>query len=345
MDHTDIRHRLSEYLDDAVTAEERTVIDTHLAACTECSDALRELRKTIEHLRAVEEIEPPAWMVQRVMARVREESARGPRRWSFFDRFAMLRPVRVLAVLALTVTAYYIYLNLEPSGRHAAPPAEIDSGERAAMDRPAGMEDRATGAGRKAVPERSAGRVAPSSKKDLLQSPAYRSLDMKYSYEQPPAPEPVAPPEADAARPMVAKKEAALSRSETGASSAIAPPAAAPLAERARESGGRSESKVPAAQKGPLQLKLETGTVASTAARSAKAVTDLGGRIIKVDIVTNAHIITADIPTDALAELVKRLRTLGTLRDLSPLSVPPQQRTLLEVMVMTPSARPAPQNE
>ena len=46
MDHNDMRHRLSEYLDGSVTADEKSSIEEHLKTCSACSDALHELQKT-----------------------------------------------------------------------------------------------------------------------------------------------------------------------------------------------------------------------------------------------------------------------------------------------------------
>ena len=76
MEHEDIRHRLSEYLDRSVTAEEAAAIEAHLKTCQQCKDALHELQKTLEHIKSVEEIEPPAWMTQKIMTTVRAEAER-----------------------------------------------------------------------------------------------------------------------------------------------------------------------------------------------------------------------------------------------------------------------------
>ena len=77
MDHNDIRHKLSEYIDGSVTAEEKSYIEEHLKTCSACSDALHELQKTVEHIKTVEEVEPPAWMTQKIMANVAPLKQRG----------------------------------------------------------------------------------------------------------------------------------------------------------------------------------------------------------------------------------------------------------------------------
>ncbi len=117
MDHNDIRHKLSEYLDGSVTAEEKSSIEEHLKTCSACSDALHELQKTVEHIKSVEEVEPPAWMTQKIMANVRaaEEERKGLFR-RLFHPLSVKLPIQAVAVLFLAVTAFYIYQNMSPDG-------------------------------------------------------------------------------------------------------------------------------------------------------------------------------------------------------------------------------------
>jgi anti-sigma factor RsiW len=82
MNHNEIRHMLSEYIDGAVSPEDRTAIEEHLKTCERCSDALKELRQTVAVIRTVEELDPPAFMTQKIMAKVRVEAAKK----SWFNR-------------------------------------------------------------------------------------------------------------------------------------------------------------------------------------------------------------------------------------------------------------------
>lgn len=216
MEHNDIRHKLSEYIDGAVTAEERAAIEAHIAACAGCSDALRELRKTVEHLRASEEIEPPPWLTQKIMAQVRE-AAEGKK--SFFralqKHFALLRPIRVVIVLFLVVTAYSVYMTVPVREKLAEPPVEVASGKAS--------PDRARqGTQEQQAPQQE--RVMRRKQK-LQQEPAYRSLDMKYSYEKPALPEPAAPAETESLRAPTAPEQSPQHRS-IGAGRPLPPPAA-----------------------------------------------------------------------------------------------------------------------
>ena len=150
MEHNDIRHKLSEYIDGSITDQERTEIEEHLKTCQQCTDALQELRKTIEHIKTVEEIDPPAWMTQKIMAKVRAEA--GEKKSLFQRLFYPLRvkiPIQAIAVLFLTVTGFYIYQNMQPAERiteapsqefaakKQAPPADTAKDKLAKAERPA----------------------------------------------------------------------------------------------------------------------------------------------------------------------------------------------------------------
>lgn len=129
MDHAGIREMLSAYLDGEVTPGERSLIEEHLKTCPECGDALRELRRTVEHIRELGEETPPPWLTRRVMARIQEESARekGVRR-----RFLPLRrrlPLQAAALVFLSVTVYMVYRTVSPEMKIAVPPvAEMRDG-------------------------------------------------------------------------------------------------------------------------------------------------------------------------------------------------------------------------
>lgn len=179
MEHNDIRHKLSEYLDGVVTAGEKAEIEEHLKTCSRCSDALAELRKTIEAVRQIEEEEPPAWMTSKIMARVRAESEQNKGVFQrLFYPLAIKIPLQTVAVLFLAVTVFSIYRSIQPEMRYAETPAPVSETKKEAPS-----PEKATGAIGRAE--------GPSPRKRAPQAPEYKSLDMKYAYEKPapPAPE------------------------------------------------------------------------------------------------------------------------------------------------------------
>lgn len=125
MKHDDIRHMLSEYIDGAVTPKEKALVEGHLKSCPECSSALFELKKTIEHVKKIEEVDSPAWMTQKIMAKVREEAEekRGLFRKLFYPLHIKL-PLEAVAMAFLAITAFYIYESVHPEMKFAEAPGE-----------------------------------------------------------------------------------------------------------------------------------------------------------------------------------------------------------------------------
>jgi hypothetical protein len=219
MKHDDIRHKLSAYLDGSISGREMTEIETHLKTCRQCSDALRELRKTIEHIKTADEIDPPVWMTQKIMASVRAEAEK---KKSVFRRyFAPLTiklPIQAIAVLFVAVTGFYIYQAVGPASRSSKEPAR----GTAALN-----EASPSGAAQDKTAEADGPAVRPQ---QVPQKPAYKSLDMKLEYEKPSAPvpasrsaEPAPVTGKQSEQPMLAEQKAASGRSEA-APQAGAPP-------------------------------------------------------------------------------------------------------------------------
>ena len=105
-----IEEKLSAYLEGFVTAEEKGLIEEHLTTCERCSAALSDLKKTQEVLRNLEEVEPPPWFTQKVMARVREESvSRKGILERLFYPFHIKIPIEAMATCLVVVLAFYMY--------------------------------------------------------------------------------------------------------------------------------------------------------------------------------------------------------------------------------------------
>ncbi len=127
----EIEERLSALLDDTLPAEERRKVEEHLASCPSCARALADLRKTVGLVRDLEEVEPPPWLRQKIMTRVREEAApkkKGILRALFFPLHIKV-PVQAFAVVLIAVLAFQVYRTSEPE-RQALdlplPPARVE---------------------------------------------------------------------------------------------------------------------------------------------------------------------------------------------------------------------------
>ena len=282
MDHNDIRHKLSEYIDGAVTPQELAVIEEHLKTCTTCSEALAELRKTIEQVKQIEEVEAPAWMTQKIMTNVRAEAEqkKGLFHWLFYP-LAKKLPIQAVAVLFLTVTVYYIYNSMHPAEKYAEAP----------MERLANQEAPAKG---KDVVKKSESEAAMQQEKKIAQGPGYKSLDMKYEYEKPKPPKPASPgagaiaarDESAASAPVLAKKaERSLMAKEERPREirTAAPRAATPsmMAEQAAPAAGASLPREADRDTGKSEQKAKTMPAAD---RDAEDILDVTEYFVRKDL-------------------------------------------------------------
>ncbi len=321
MEHNDIRHRLSEYIDRSVTSEERAAIEAHLKTCTQCSEALSELRKTIEHIKTVEEIDPPAWMTQKIMATVRAEVGE---KKSLFQRLfyplAVKIPIQAIAVLFLAVTGYYIYQNVQPAERITEAPSQ-----EFAAKKPVPSTD--TARDKLAKADRPALRS-----KQFPQTPAYKSLDMKQEYEKPPLPtsqdQATAPPPAPAVpaipadQPMLAKKD--VDSLKAAASQARAPAAvseqatgSAQQAEKKTKSAapiGRALNAAPADTVGSV-ISVRVNDIDASVRELEQSVKQLGGSIQKKDLPNAKKVYEISIDAQKLQQLKEKLKRIGAVRD------------------------------
>jgi anti-sigma factor RsiW len=336
MDHNDIRHKLSEYIDGSMTGQEKTEIEAHLKTCQQCGDALRELQKTVEHIKSIDEVEPPAWMTQKIMAKVRAETEE---KKSLFQRFffplSVKLPIQAVAALFLTVTAFYIYRNIQPVPAPSEAPVQEFTVRSEAPPAPALRDERE---------EPKITRDASIPAKKVPQAPEYKALDMKQEYEKP-AP-PVALGRAAGSGPAAAKPFAAPEPSRDGkenrsdvisqesrgsAKKQEAPAPAMGLGLRARgepqmeSATSASKAKAAMAEGGgaenAVDLAIKVKEFDAAQKEIEKAVTSSGGRIVRTAPSADKSAITASIKSDRFSELLSKLRTIGDVKEKTPTPV------------------------
>jgi hypothetical protein len=337
MKHDDIRHMLSEYIDGAVTRKEKTAIEKHLKSCTECRNALAELKKTIEHIKKVEEVDSPAWMTQKIMAKVRAEAEQ---KWSLFHRIfyplAIKLPIQAVAVLFLAVTAFYIYQSMNPMEKYAEAPGVIEPKK----------EPPATGL---TMNEQKMKRDSSQTPKQAQQKPGYKSLDMKYMYEKPAVPAPSeskpssAPAKsteqptsekaspnkmerlADASRSAPPAEEQDITVKREFAARAKKPAAAAPYAGLVAKDEAPPSTKSKAVSVGEIKevgisLSVLVKDTGAAGKEVEKTVARLSGRIIKTESLKNSEIFIVKLSSSKFKELVEKLQQIGVVKEkeLSP---------------------------
>jgi hypothetical protein len=341
MDHISLRHKLSEYIDGAVSSEDRTVIDDHLRTCEKCRAALTELKKTIEHVRSIEEIEPPAWMTQKIMAKVRVEAEQQK---SFVEKlylaFVVKLPVKAVAVVFLAAIAFYMYRDILPMKLSETPMQE------SAVNKAAPAPDIA-----KNEPRRAEDSLLRA--KRLPQAPEYRALDMKQEYERPAAPaladkmEPAPAPAKPAEQHLLAKKDAAKEKRFLGVESKApviaenkTAPAAGAFATAGQESAaapGVLKSKMAAETKSDkILLTLAVQHRADAAQAAENIIEKLGGEVTRREVVQNANVLFFKLNSTKIGKLVEQLRAEGTLQenDLDATRLP--ETVMIELRITSP---------
>jgi Predicted integral membrane protein (DUF2275)/Putative zinc-finger len=317
MEHNSIRHKLSDYIDGSITASERNAIEEHLKDCSLCSDELRELKKTVEHIKTIEEVTPPAWITQKIMANVRDESQKqkGFFAKSFLPLFIKL-PIQAVAVLFLVVTAFYIYRNI---------PSVIRPSEEPLRESTAEKETPQSSSKKYEVGNAHEPTSRPS---QVPQSPGYKTLDMKPEYMRS---EPAVPldragtpaPIRRDERASVAKKEAAEERL------AAAPQPRAPAMQQEQAVGAmmreeiKSKSETQArkalsatsVEKVGLTVIVQVKDMEVAGGDVEQALTKLGGSITRREYTEAYRIYVVTIDAQKFLELKHMLNLIGEIKN------------------------------
>jgi hypothetical protein len=115
MECDNIKEKLSAYIEGLSPAEEKAKIEEHLKSCQECRTSLADLEKTVSYVKSLEDIEPPDWLSQKVMTRVREEVT--PKEGILHKLFYPLHvklPIQAIATVLIAVSAFYIFKTMQP---------------------------------------------------------------------------------------------------------------------------------------------------------------------------------------------------------------------------------------
>jgi hypothetical protein len=114
----EIEDKLNAYLEDFLQNEERDVIEKHCAGCNSCRHSLESLKKTKDILKELDEIEPPAWLTQKIMARIYEQKEREGWFQRFFLPLRVKIPIQALAMAFVVVLSVYVYRSTTPELAH-----------------------------------------------------------------------------------------------------------------------------------------------------------------------------------------------------------------------------------
>jgi hypothetical protein len=125
MECREVQKRLSAYIEKVVSPKQKALIDAHLKGCKKCKRALADLKKAVDYVQKLEEVEPPAWMTQKIMARVRSETeAKKGIIQKIFYPFHIKIPLEAIALMLVAVGTIYIVKSMQPQMQFARAPIE-----------------------------------------------------------------------------------------------------------------------------------------------------------------------------------------------------------------------------
>ena len=125
MECSEVQKRLSAYIEKAVSPKQKALIDAHLKGCKKCKRALADLKKAVDYVQKLEEVEPPAWLTQKVMASVRAEAEAKRGIWQrLFSPFHIKLPLEALALILVAVGTIYVFKSMQPQMQLAQAPIE-----------------------------------------------------------------------------------------------------------------------------------------------------------------------------------------------------------------------------
>lgn len=106
--------RLLEAMEGTLALADRAELDQHLASCSRCAEINRSVRAAVDGLHRMEAVEPPPWLVPKILARTA-----GPKparkRMAWLD--AIVQPRFALGVVTVLVTFTILFQTVAGAGQ------------------------------------------------------------------------------------------------------------------------------------------------------------------------------------------------------------------------------------
>jgi hypothetical protein len=327
-----IRERLPAYLEKGVTAQEETLIERHLSTCRKCARVLLDLKRTEEIVKDLDRVEPPPWMTQKVMSRIRaEEEKKGGVIQKLFFPLHVKIPVQAFATVVIAVVAIYVFKAVEPQMKTVPPPSapeQVFSKEETPEPTPGTKTDSKVPGSKAAVkepaqryPKEGLARRADEKSREPLGEEKRASAESKEGLSIPGAGTslPAEPPSQPA---VVKKREVLQDRGEGPSRSQRASPAPAPIEkDEAVGSIGLTKSLSVAKERGKAdqtRATVRVGDVSTAMKEVEELLARLGAQKIEKESLPNLSVITAELRTEKMQELFADLMVIGEVGVSSP---------------------------
>jgi hypothetical protein len=287
MECRDVQKRLSAYLEKVVSPKQKALIDAHLKGCKQCKRALADLKKAVAHVQKLEEVEPPTWLTQKVMARVKAEAEerRGIVKKLFYP-FHVKLPLEAIALIFLAVGTIFIFKSMQPEMRLAQAPIET---KEAAPP--------ASAPGKGEVHDMAEDRRPPAAPAEQ-----FRDTDKEKAREKKPV--------------GLAKAPVEKAKREEAAPSAGAAHTDA-LEHRALSSLEASKKVVTEPEAQAVRFVVNVKTIEPATQDAEETLRKLGGRKIKTEALRDKTIINAEIESRQVKELFDQLNLIGEVQEQS----------------------------
>ena len=112
---------LSTYVDGEAQAEDAAFIREHLAGCASCTREIEQLQRTVEMLKAASEIEPPAFLLERIEA----ATVNRPTFWERIQAGFSISPIGARLAAGTALAGVLVAALLFQLGEHGARKAAV----------------------------------------------------------------------------------------------------------------------------------------------------------------------------------------------------------------------------
>jgi anti-sigma factor RsiW len=129
MECTDIKALMSEYLDDALDARTKEVLEKHVSTCGACEEELVALRAVIHELGSLKPVAAPDDFLDRLQERLERESILERVRRKLFSPFHIKFPLELAGAAAVAVLVFAV-LNTQLARKDMVPRSDIPSPAR-----------------------------------------------------------------------------------------------------------------------------------------------------------------------------------------------------------------------
>jgi anti-sigma factor RsiW len=121
MTHGEVRTQLGDYLEGDLPIGRRALVDAHLDGCAACTSHLRELRSTVDALRALGDPEPPPGLADAVLARIEAGQGRPGAVARLLARIPWNVRTRLATPVVALASVFVLFVWLRPAGQRVAP--------------------------------------------------------------------------------------------------------------------------------------------------------------------------------------------------------------------------------